>query len=537
MGRGGKSAPLALQYAQVGDAAENERVVTAPHGLVGAPPNAADDRPLGGASRCPSCKQHFTSDARFCPFDGDGLEPAPGYRAEADPLIGTLVDGRYEMECVLGEGGMGTVYRVRHCSLGKRFALKVMRADMAQEGELAARFIQEARAAAAIGHPNIVQITDFGELPNGAPYFVMELLDGTPLSKLLRRGGPPPFARAVRILKQVAAALAAAHAAGVVHRDLKPDNIHIASNDVVKVLDFGVAKVAGAGRLTRTGMVFGTPHYMSPEQASGAAVDHRADIYALGIIMYEMFAGRVPFEADSYMGVLTKHMFMAPEPPSRVNAAVRELGALEDVTLKCLEKKPEARYASMDALVAEVDSIARVGAGDQLQILRPGTHGAKRAFGVSLADELEPPAREEVAGWLRAFGASSGAPVGLLACGMAVAMLAAVLAYAWLRPTTDSAAEHARPSSASTVVSGAAPTITEAEPTKPPTEVAAGPQPTTPPPTVALAPPPSPSARQVRPGPSRSMPSRSDSSRTRATPPPAKPPGFGAGDIVNPWAK
>src|SRR5262245_38392391 len=165
---------------------------------------------------------------------------------------------------------MGSVYAVRHRALDKRFAMKVMRADLARQGELAARFIQEARATAAIGHPNIVQITDFGQLPSAgegrppdggsAPYFVMELLDGTPLSKLIRKGGPLPAGFAVRVLQQTASALAAAHAAGVIHRDLKPDNVHITTNDVVKVLDFGVAKMAGAGRLTRTGMVFGTPH-------------------------------------------------------------------------------------------------------------------------------------------------------------------------------------------------------------------------------------------------------------------------------------
>lgn len=521
--------------------AENEPVLTAPHGLAGAPPkggNAAGDRLPGSASRCPSCKQHFTGDARFCPFDGDALEAAPEYRADADPLIGTLIDGRYEVERVLGEGGMGTVYGVRHRSLDKRFALKVMRADMAEQGELAARFIQEARAAAAILHPNVVQITDFGELPSRAPYFVMELLDGTPLSKLLKSGGPPPFARAVRILKQVASALAAAHAAGVVHRDLKPDNIHITSNDVVKVLDFGVAKVAGAGRLTRTGMVFGTPHYMSPEQALGDDVDHRADIYALGIIMYEMFTGRVPFEADSYMGVLTKHMFMVPEAPSRVNAAVRELGALEDVTLKCLEKKPAARYPSMDALIAEIESIVRVAAGDRLEILRPRASAARRPAGVNLADELEPPAREEMKGLLRASGVPAGMPLGLVLGGVAVAILGAGLGYLWLRPSPGPTAEHARTVSvgASAVASAGTPAPVLPEPP------AAGegtivPEPTTPAPSIAVAPVANPRLRQERPSPARPAPGRADPPRGRGSAPAAARSGFGTGDIVNSWAK
>jgi serine/threonine protein kinase len=516
--------------------AQDESAVTAPHGLAGAPHKAqvAAEPAPAGASRCPSCQQHFTGDARFCPFDGDALQAAPGYRADADPLIGTLIDGRYEVESALGEGGMGVVYGARHRSLDKRFALKVMRADMAQDAELAARFIQEARAAAAIHHPNVVQITDFGELPNGAPYFVMELLDGQSLSKLLKSGGPPPFARGVRILKQVAAALAAAHAAGVVHRDLKPDNIHITSNDVVKVLDFGVAKVAGAGRLTRTGMVYGTPHYMSPEQASGDDVDHRADLYALGVIMYEVFAGRVPFEADSYMGVLTKHMFMVPEPPSRVNAAIRQLGALEDVTLKCLEKKPAARYPSMDALITEIDSIARIGAGDQLEILRPRSQAALGPRAINLADELEPPAREEMSGLLRASGVPGRVPLGRVLGGAAVAILGVGIGYALLRPSQNATAEHARPTlGVPSAVASANPSIA----TPPEVPATTDPQPTTLAPKVAAGPTVSPPSRQAAPSPARSAPSRSEQPRIRRSAPAATRSGFGNGDIVNPWAK
>jgi serine/threonine-protein kinase len=509
--------------------AENEPVVTAPQVLVGAP-----QTPPGSASRCPSCKQHFTGDARFCPFDGDALEPAPGYRPEADPLIGTLIDGRYAIECVLGEGGMGIVYGARHRSLDKRFALKVMRADMAEQDELAQRFIQEARAAAAIHHPNVVQITDFGELPGCAPYFVMELLDGMPLSKLLKSGGPPPFARALRILKQVASALGAAHAAGVVHRDLKPDNIHVTSNDVVKVLDFGVAMVAGAGRLTRTGMVYGTPHYMSPEQASGDTVDHRADIYALGIIMYEMFAGRVPFEADSYMGVLTKHMFMVPEPPSRVNAAVRQLGALEDVILKCLEKKPNARYPSMEALITEIESIARVGTGDRLEILRSRSEVLLVASSINLADELEPPAREEMARLLRASGVPDGVHRGLLFGGVAVALLA--VGYVLLRPPT-SVAEHARQVLVAPSAAASAERLSHPEPAAVAAEVTARPEATTPPPGVALGPTSHPPLRSDRPTATPAVPTQAEPARGRRSAPAAKRSGFGSGDIVNPWAK
>jgi serine/threonine-protein kinase len=520
--------------------AENEPVVTAPHGLAGTPEKAggaARERAPGAARRCSSCQQHFTGDARFCPFDGGALEAAPEYRSDADPLIGTLIDGRYQVESVLGEGGMGIVYGARHRSLDKRFALKVMRAHMARDGELAARFTQEARAAAAIHHPNIVQITDFGDLPIGAPYFVMELLDGVPLSQLLKCGGPPPFARALRIVKQVAAALAAAHAVGVVHRDLKPDNIHITSYDVVKVLDFGVAKVAGAGRLTRTGMVYGTPHYMSPEQASGDNVDHRADLYALGIIMYEMFAGRVPFEADSYMGVLTKHMFMLPEPPSRVNAAVRELGALEEVILKCLEKKPDARYPSMDALIAEIESIARIGAGDQLEILRLRLQSGATPP-INLADELEPPAREEMGRWLRSSAVPGTFPLRLVLGSVAVAILGFGIAYALLRAWSGEDGERARPVPvlAPTVLSAEPPIQAPLEPATVVAEPTAAPA-TTPAPTGAGGSAAHPHSGRERPIAPRATPAHPDPARGRRTEPAPAGSGFGSGDIVNPWAQ
>ena len=344
-----------------------------------------------GASRptsCPTCGSHFSPDGRFCPFDGSALVPAEGWDPSADTMLGSVVDGRYEVLAVLGEGGMGTVYEVKHRALGKRFALKALRKDLTADGEIAARFIQEARTAAAVSHPGLVEITDFGRLESGQVYFVMELLEGQSLAALLRTGGPLPVARALDIVRQLVHALKAAHDASIVHRDLKPDNIHVghgdAGRDLVKIVDFGLAKVIGSSKLTRAGMVFGTPHYMSPEQAAGEVVDHRADIYALGIVMYEMFTGRVPFEADSYMGVLTKHMYMAPAPPSEVSPELKELGSLEDVILCCLQKRPSARYDSLAALLVDLDH--RVPSpGRKLRALDP----------LVLADELELPRANE----------------------------------------------------------------------------------------------------------------------------------------------
>ena len=400
------------------------------------------------AKRCKLCGQRFTNDAAFCPFDGEPLEViSAGYDTSADPLLNTLVDGRYHVLDSLGEGGMGTVYRARHRALQRDFAMKVLRADLAREKDLSTRFIQEARTAATLNHPNVVQITDFGELPNGTPYFVMEYLDGQPLATLLKGGGPLPAARAVRLLLQVAAGIGAAHKAGIVHRDLKPENIFVMQDsngqDQLKILDFGVAKVAGSAKLTRTGMVFGSPHYMSPEQASGQPVDHRADIYALGVVMYELFTGRVPFEADTYMGVLTKHMFMEPERFMERMGGTRELGALEDITLRCLEKKPENRFSTVEELVEDVEEMVKLGVGDDLEV-RPSRIGdvhSPSSSSFRLADELELPLHDEVNA-ARAIRNESDARYRwavLAIAGAALLLLGAVGALLWARSSAGEA--------------------------------------------------------------------------------------------------
>jgi serine/threonine-protein kinase len=362
--------------------------------------------------RCPACAQRFTGEAGFCPFDGIKLETAP-YEPLGDPLLGTTIDGRYEVQALLGEGGMGQVYRVRHTTLDRLFALKVLRRELARDEELGARFIEEARSTASVRHPNVVQITDFGKLPSGVPFFVMELLVGQSLADVVKTGGPLPVAAAVRVAGGIAAALGAAHAAGIVHRDLKPDNVFlvggvaggVVSGDV-RVVDFGAAKVIGSSRVTRQGVVWGTPAYMSPEQASGQPVDHRTDVYALGIILYEMLCGRVPFEADTYMGVLTQHMFVQPVPPSRVAPSGREMGAIEDITLVCLSKKPEDRFASMQDMVSALDAVVRRRPDGTTEIaprLREIAAGQDTvpparapAMRYRMADELEPPTLEEI---------------------------------------------------------------------------------------------------------------------------------------------
>ncbi|UJR86480.1 serine/threonine protein kinase [Sandaracinus amylolyticus] len=354
---------------------------------------------------CTACGTRFSEPVAFCPHDGtptQELNDAP----PPDPLLGRVIDGRYRVEKAIGEGGMGVVYLISHVVLGKRMALKVLRGDMAKDGDVVQRFMQEAQSATSIGHPNIIDISDFGRLPDGSVYFVMEFLDGTSLTHFIGTGGSIPMQTALHVIRQIASALDAAHARGIVHRDMKPDNVYLVKQGkdphFVKVLDFGIAKVGGASsKLTKTGMIFGTPHYMSPEQASGQSVDRRTDVYALGVIMYEMFTGKVPFDGDTFMGILSKHMFEQPLPPSQVQGT-KGLGAVEDVILKSLAKKPEDRYQSMSELIDDLDKIA---GGGQLAI---GRRGGIAPPG-NLADALEPPTRTEMR-LGQAFGADGMPP-------------------------------------------------------------------------------------------------------------------------------
>ncbi len=300
----------------------------------------------------------------------DGSPPASGSFPQAAPLVGEVLDGRYRLVKKLGEGGMGEVYAAEHVHIEKRFAVKLLRQEIVSNKEAVSRFRQEARSASSIGHRNIIAIEDFGELPDGRIYMCMELLNGAPLNDLIKQ--PMSAERLLNILIQTGHGLAAAHAKGIVHRDMKPENVFVTftpgGEDIPKLLDFGIAKVAGndgQNNLTRTGTIFGTPYYMAPEQALGTHVDHRTDIYAMGVIMYEVFAGSLPFQGESFMGILTQHITTDPEPVvQRAAKAGRTLpSGMPEIIAKCMQKDANQRFSSMDELVAALIVVYRQVAG------------------------------------------------------------------------------------------------------------------------------------------------------------------------------
>src|SRR6478609_9732218 len=250
---------------------------------------------------------------------------------------------------------MGNVFLAAHPVIGKRVALKVIHPELASNEEMIARFFNEARAVTQIGHENIVDVQDFGQTPDGDSFIVMELLEGQSLGDKIKHEGALSVPRSVHIGIQLADGLSAAHARGIIHRDIKPDNIFLITRggdpDFVKILDFGLAKLTGPSQAmqhqTKTGSLLGTPHYMAPEQAENVKkVDHRADVYSLGCIMFQMLTGRVPFPGEGFGEVLVRHVREPPPLPSRLNPAVPP--ALEKIVLHALAKKPEFRFASMD---------------------------------------------------------------------------------------------------------------------------------------------------------------------------------------------
>jgi serine/threonine-protein kinase len=348
---------------------------------------------------CPSCGRQEAGS--FCPVDGTALV------AQAAPDLPAQQIDRYRLLRQVGRGAMGDVFEAEHIHIGKRVALKLLHRDLARDPSTVERLRREARTAGSIGHPNIVEMEDFGITPDGAVYLVMEWLPGETVADRIDRG-PVSQREAIDIVRQTCAGLGAAHAAGVIHRDLKPANIFLArqrdGSEVVKILDFGIAKLlAGDSRLTRTGVFVGTPDYVSPEQAMGEEVDVRADIYSAGVLLYRLLTDTVPFHGDSFMAVLHQHTMKPPEPPSR-RAPDRNIpAALEAVTMRCLEKRPADRFSS----AAELDTALAAA-------MLPGASPAAPAVRLrdpEPDDSLMVPRRSKAGLWIALFLLAGGAGV------------------------------------------------------------------------------------------------------------------------------
>lgn len=313
---------------------------------------------MASIRQCSKCERRFDAGETVCPHDGTILSDTVSFEEQA---VGKTLDGKYRIDGFLKRGGMGAVYRGTHVMLNKPVAIKLIKPELVSSTDVVQRFLREARAAAHLSHPNIVTVHDLGQTADGMLYIAMELVDGSSLKELIVAEGAWEPKRTVRLFKGICSALALAHREGIVHRDLKPQNIMVShdseGNEIPKLLDFGIAKTfePTSPALTSTGMVLGTPHYMSAEQAKGQPADKRSDLYALGVILYEMLVGKVPFDDTSIPQILIKHLNEAPTPPNARGANIP--AELEAVVLRCLEKEPDNRYQSAEELMSALDVV------------------------------------------------------------------------------------------------------------------------------------------------------------------------------------
>ena len=295
---------------------------------------------------CPQCGTEYELDQSFCPKDGSTLK---SQSATAD-LVGSIIADRYRVTKKLGEGGMGTVYLAEHVKMGRKSAIKVMNPGMVSDADAISRFNREANNASRINHSNVAAVYDFGETKDGLIYLAMEFIEGPSLTSVIEKSGSLSPSRAAEITRQAGEALAVAHEMGIVHRDLKPDNIMLAKGrdgaDVVKIVDFGIAKAAEAEnqKVTKTGLVVGTPEYMSPEQLAGDKLDGRSDTYSLALVAFAMMTGKLPFPADTAQESMIKRLTDAPKPLSEMKSDVSWPPEVQAVIDKALERDAVNRY-------------------------------------------------------------------------------------------------------------------------------------------------------------------------------------------------
>ena len=327
---------------------------------------------MGLMKFCKQCGGEYESNIELCPHDGTLLIVLQDEESIIDPMVGQVIDGRYIIERRIGQGGLGSVYMALQSSMSRKVAIKVIRKSLAGNKEVTKRFLREALAASKLNHPNTITVHDFGQTEEGTLFLAMEYLKGMTLGQIIKEEGPLETLRVFRLVDQVCSSLIEAHGEKIVHRDLKPDNVFVLNmegqGEFVKVLDFGTAKISvDATALTLAGALMGTPLYMSPEQASGERIDHRADIYSLGGIMYHALSGTPPFMAKNIAGLIQKHLMEKPRPLKRLLPPIPVSPWVDSIVLKALEKDPDKRYQTVQELreeiKAQIDSLEAAGKG------------------------------------------------------------------------------------------------------------------------------------------------------------------------------
>ena len=408
---------------------------------------------------CPTCGTEYPMSERFCPRDGSTLKST----AKQGDLVGSMIADRYHVIKKLGEGGMGSVYLAEHVKMGRKSAIKVMNPGSHQDADAIARFNREAANASRMNHPNICAIYDFGETPEGLIYLAMEFVEGQSLTDVIKDAGALPGPRAASIIHQAADALQVAHDYGIVHRDLKPDNIMITKNrdgsDLVKVVDFGIAKASSsdAQKVTKTGLVVGTPEYMSPEQLAGDKLDGRSDIYSLALVAFNCFTGTLPFPSDSQQEAMIMRLTDRPKTLGEMRPDLAWPAQLQAVMDRALARDAQSRYASaaefgrdlakaVEGMPAKSGSAAEagtmvIGAQTAAAMAAPAVPATRVATAV---DRGAPQAASVAQGVMRAPVDAAPAPVGaapakkgsglLIGGGIGAVAVAAIAGYLVLGP-------------------------------------------------------------------------------------------------------
>ena len=332
---------------------------------------------------CPKCFGQFENIDK-CPYDNTELRSP-----DNDPLIGTVFAERYEILSVIGCGGMSIVYKAKHRLMDRIVAIKMLHSNIKYDPVSLERFRLEAQAASSLSHHNIIAVHDFGVTAESEAYFVMDYLDGESLDELLQRKTKLPWERAIGIFKQVADGLGAAHKKSIIHRDLKPANVVLIKEDdgseLAKLVDFGIAKLlAGAGKeqqnLTKTGDVFGSPIYMSPEQCLGKSLDQRSDIYSLGCLMYETLTGNPPLMGTSYLETMNKQVDEPPKPFAEAAPDAKVPAELESIIMRCLAKDPDQRYQNCEEIRDQLSAVSTLISGTVTGVQRAAVSGPMKGL-------------------------------------------------------------------------------------------------------------------------------------------------------------